>query len=111
MPAKKREKPLYQRGRFALYPRQGRTNLEIVWYDEERKRERSASAGTGDIGQAKLALDRLYLSDSGNRICPTCGRPWEHSGSPLLLQAIADYLIQSEEKAGFKSAKTRLALV
>lgn len=110
MPAKKRPKPLYQRGRYALYPREGR-NHEIVWYDDERKRERSSSAGTTDIGKAKLALDRLYLADTGHRLCPTCHRPWEHEGSPLLLRAITDYLIESENKAGLRSAKNRLGHV
>lgn len=107
MPSQKRPKPLYQRGRYALYPREGR-NHEIVWYDEERKRERSASAGTTAIGEAKLALDKLYLADTGHRLCPTCSRPWDNEGSPLLLRAIGDYLIQSEHKAGIKSARNRL---
>jgi len=110
MPAQKRPKSLYQRGRYALYPREGR-NHEIVWYDDERKRERSSSAGTTDIGKAKLALDRLYLADTGHRLCPTCHRPWDHEGSPLLLRAITDYLIESENKAGIRSAKNRLGHV
>lgn len=111
MPSKKRPKPLYQRGRYALYKRADRDNLEIVWYDEARKRERSKSAGSGDIGAARLALDREYLADTDHRVCPTCHRPWDHSGSPLLLTAINDYLILSEEKAGIKSAKNRLGHV
>jgi hypothetical protein len=111
MPSQKRPKPLYQRGRYALYPRDDRANLEIVWYDETRKRERSQSAGSSDIGKARLALDRLYLADTGHRLCPTCNRPWDHEGSPLLLTAINDYLIQSEAKAGYKSAKNRLGHV
>lgn len=111
MPAKKRPDPLYQRGSYKLYRRPDRESLEIVWYDEARKRERSKSASTADIGQARLALDRLYLADSEHRFCPTCHRPWEHSGSPLLLTAINDYLILSERKPGIKSAKTRLAHV
>lgn len=111
MPSKKRPKPLYQRGRYSLYRRDDRTNLEIVWYDEERKRERSASSGSGDVGKSRTALDRLYLADSGHRLCPTCHRPWDHSGSPLLLSAINDYLILSEEKAGVSSARYRLGHV
>lgn len=108
MPSTKRPKPLYQRGRYSLYERSDRGNLEIVWYDDARKRERSKSAGTGDIGEARLALDRLYLADTDHRLCPTCHRAWDHTGSPLLLTAINDYLIQSESKAGIKSAKNRL---
>lgn len=109
MPIKKRQKPLYQRGRYALYRRDDRANLEIVWYDEERKRERSKSAGSGDIGKARLALDRLYLADTDHRVCPTCHRPWDHSGSPLLLTAISDYLLLSAGKASYKRGiKNRL---
>jgi len=103
MPAQKRQKPLYQRGRYSLYQREGRANFEIVWYDEQRKRERSKSAGSSDIGQARLALDRTYLADTGHRSCPTCHRPWDSEGSPLLLTAINDYLIQSEGKVSYKS--------
>lgn len=108
MPSKKRPKPLYQRGRYALYRREDRGNLEIVWYDDERKRERSKSAGTGDVGKARTALDRLYLSDTEHRVCPTCHRPWDHSGSPLLLTALTDYLILSETKPGYRATKNRL---
>jgi hypothetical protein len=111
MPATKRAKPLYQRGDFRLYPRPGR-NLEIVWYDSARKRERSTSAGTADIGQGRLALDRLFLESTGVRFCPTCGSE-RHSGfeSPLLAGAIADYLLANAGKAGAKSARGRLAHV
>jgi len=111
MPATKRTKPLYQRGTYALYRRAGRQNLEIVWYDHDRKRERSVSAGTADLGAARLALDRLYLAGQGARICPHCHRPMESDGSPLLSAAIADYLILSEAKAGLKSARSRLGHV
>ncbi len=110
MPAKKRPKPLYQRGKYALHAREGR-NLEIIWYDEERKRERSTSAGSADVGEARIKLDRLYLADIGNKLCPTCNRPWEEEGSPLLLRVIADYLIASEEKAGYRATKHRLGHV
>lgn len=111
MPRSKRPKPLYQRGNFKLYSRPDRANLEIVWYDAERGRERSTSAGTADSGEARLAVDRLYLAGQGHRLCPTCHRPWEHDGSPLLAAAIADYLLLSENKAGIKSAKGRLGHV
>lgn len=110
MPATKRPKPLYQRGAFSLYPRTGRA-LEIVWYDTERKRERSVSAGSGDVPIAKKALDRLYLQHEGARYCPTCHRPWDNEHSPLLAAVIADYLVLSEGKAGERSAKTRLGHV
>jgi len=110
MPSTKRPKPLYRRGQFALYARPGR-NLEIVWYDADRKRERSASAGTVDPQAGKLALDRLYLNSTGARHCPHCHRPWESEGSPFLSAAIADYLLLSEGKAGVKATRTRLGHV
>ena len=77
-------------------------------YDEQRKRERSKSAGTAIVGEGRTALDRLYLADTEHRVCPTCHRPWDHSGSPLLLTALSDYLILSEHKPGFRGTKNRI---
>ena len=111
MPATKRSKPLYQRGDYALYSRPGRANLEIIWYDSERKRERSTSAGTGDHAEGRIALDRLYLKNSGHRICPHCHRPWEHEASPSVIAAIGDYMLLMEGKAGEEAARHRLAHV
>lgn len=111
MPRTKRQKPLYRRGQFALYRRPDRANLEIVWYDAERKRERSASAGTGDVGEGRKAVDRRYLESLGNHICPTCGRQMEGEAAPFATKAITDYLTLSEGKAGHKAARTRLTLV
>ncbi|MEW4469051.1 hypothetical protein AB1K62_14585 [Parasphingorhabdus sp. JC815] len=108
MPRKKRPKPLYQRGEYRLYERKGR-NLEIIYYDQAKRRERSISAGTADIGQGKLALDREYLKSEGRPTCPTCHRPWDGEGPALALDAIADYLLLSEGKAGISSARTRLS--
>lgn len=111
MPRTKRSKPLYQRGPFALYRRPDRTNLEIVWYDAERKRERCISAGTSDVGEGSKALDRFYLKEQGNHVCPNCGRAMEGEAAPLLASAITDYLTISEGKAGYKASKTRLSHV
>lgn len=111
MPASKRPKPLYQRGPYALYTRPGRRNLEIVWYDATIRRERSASAGTDDHGQARLELDRRYLAAAGQRTCHACGRPMEADASPLLTRAIADYLLASEGKAGYTATRGRLGHV
>jgi hypothetical protein len=110
MPAKKRPKPIYQRGAFKLFAREDRANLEIVWYDQAAKRERSTSAGTDDRREAMLALDRRYLEDAGVKVCETCGRPLDGEASPLLTVAISDYLLLSEHKAGYASTKGRLAL-
>lgn len=110
MPATKRPKPIYQRGEFKLFPREGR-NHEIVWYDTERKRERSASAGTSDATEAKKALDRHYLKAGGVDICPTCHRPLDAHESPRVISVIGDYLIRSEGKAGEHQTKSRMAHV
>ena len=111
MPRTKRPKPLYQRGAYKLYPREGR-NHEIVWYDDEAGRERSISAGTTDVGIARIALDRQYLAASGAHFCPTCGKETNGETSPLLLRAITDYMLRNEAQAGFKrSTKPRLANV
>lgn len=111
MPRTKRQKPLYQRGPFALYPREGR-NLEIVWYDETAKRERSASAGTGDVEQGRLALDRKYLKAEGAHFCPRCGQQTDGEAAMLLLSAITDYMLKNEDQEGYiRSTKPRLAKV
>lgn len=106
-----RGKPIYQRGDFRLYRRADRTNLEIVWYDAERKRERSTSAGTPDDGAARLEVDRRYNEATGHKYCPTCGRAYEGEAAPLLDVAISDYLLRSEGKAGYKATRSRLGHV
>lgn len=111
MPRTKRPKPLYSRGAYSLYPRPGR-NHEIVWYDEAAKRERSVSAGTADVGRAKLALDRKYLAANGAHYCPRCGQQTNGDSAPLLLRAIMDYMLTNEGQAGYRrSTKPRLAKV
>lgn len=110
MPRTKRPKPLYQRGPFRLYPRAGR-NHEIVWYDEQRRRERSTSAGTTDDEAARVELDRHYLTTQGVKHCPTCGQVLVGEHAPRVADVIADYLVLMEGKAGAKSAAGRLAHV
>jgi len=105
-----RPKALYQRGDFRLYRRPDRTNLEIVWYDAALRRERSASAGTGDDRRARLEVDRRYLEGTGSPICSGCGRPFDGNAAPLLTRAITDYLLLGEDKAGFKATRGRLSL-
>ncbi len=102
---------IYQRGEFRLYARPGRRNLEIVWYDPARRRERSASAGTSDHGLARLEVDRRYLASTGVAICQGCGRPFDGHAVPLLTRAITDYLLLSQDKKGYRATRGRLALV
>ncbi len=92
MPRPKPAKPLYQRGKYALVKRDDRGNYDIIWYDPAAGRQRSRSTGTGDLGQAKEALDRLYLQrERGQAVCPTCNRPWEDQRRFLLVQSMIDY--------------------
>jgi len=110
MPSKKRPKPLYQRGIYKLYAREDRANLEIVFYDDSLRRERSISAGTSDHAAGQAALDKIFLG-SQQKLCKTCGRPFDGDGSPLLSQAITDYLLNSTHKAGYNATRGRLAHV
>lgn len=88
MPTTRRPKPLYQRGQYRLYARPGR-NHEIVWYDADAGRERSASAGTTETEAAKAALDARYLEITrGLECCPTCNRPFDDKRGRLVTQAI-----------------------
>lgn len=103
--------PIYQRGAYKLFEREDRRNLQIVWYDEQRKRERSVSAGTSDVATAKEALDTLYLKSEGHDVCPTCFRPYDGEASPLITRVIMDYLIKMEGREGEKSAQNRLTHV
>ncbi len=107
MPATSRPKPLYQRGQYRLYRRQGRAH-EIVWYDERRKRERSRSAGSANDDAARLALDNLYVEQSGGvPCCPTCKRPIDQRAEAVTV-LIANYL---EMKPAGDAVHPRLAHV
>lgn len=109
MPATKRPKPIYQRGDYKLIRRPDRANLEICWYDAERKRERSVSAGTGCDAAGRLALDRHYLEHTqGEAICPTCGQVRQGSGSAAVTSAIADYLVLAADKPSIEAIRARL---
>jgi len=110
MPRKKRPDPLYRRGDFRLYPREGR-NLEIVRYDPIARRERISSAGTTDVQQAKSELDRLYLESNGETVCPHCHRPYDGAMSGPVTQAMTDYMVLSAEKASRVALKSRLSQV
>ena len=106
MPRTRRAKPLYQRGIYRLHPREGRS-LEIVWYDAERKRERSTSAGTTDVERGRIALDRHYLQATGGEYVPPSNRK-----SPLVTAVIADYqLAHGDQAASSDAIRHRLAHV
>lgn len=109
MPRAKRPKPLYQRGKYRLDPpRDGREALIITWYDPERKRERSISTGTADVGESVKQVDRLYDEAQGKTFCPTCGQPVHGVRSPLVADAIVRYLRSKELLPGYDAIKHRL---
>lgn len=104
MPKTRRSKPLYQRGEFRLYP--GRIGLEIIWYDEQRKRERSRSAGTTDERAGRVAVDNLYVERHGGvPRCAACGQALDQRGE-LVTVLVANYL---ETKPASDAVHPRLA--
>jgi hypothetical protein len=106
MPKSHRSKPLYRRGEYALYPREGR-NLEIVRYDSERRRERITSAGTTDVEAGKIVLDKLYLRATGGEYIPPSNRI-----SPLVTAVMADYqLAVGDDRKSSDAIRHRLAHV
>lgn len=97
-------KGLYQRGAYWLdwdIKSDGTLRspfLAIFWYDTERRRTRSASTGTGDVAEGKVALDAHYLKHSeGQDICPTCGQRRNAGSGYLVLQSIRDYLVHKQD--------------
>lgn len=108
MPKTKRAKPLYSRGKYRLDRRKGRENLVITWYDVGTRRERGISAGSADVGEAKEALDRLYL-ETDRGICPACGKPRAAAESILVTTAIADYLVLAQAKPSYDAIGARLS--
>lgn len=116
MPRRAKAKGIYRRGGFWLdWDRRSdgtlrSPNLAIFWYDAGRGRTRSTSTGTGDVAEAKGALDRHYLQNTeGAAICPTCGQRRVAGSGFLVLQAIQDYL--SSKHGGDKAIAHRLAHV
>lgn len=99
MPRRAKAKGLYHRGAYRLdWDRRADGSLRtpylaIFWYDADRGRERSASTGTGDVAEAKAALDRHYLANTtGEAFCPTCGQRRQAAAGFLVTQAVTDYL-------------------
>lgn len=112
MPRQKSAKPLYQRGAYTLIKRPGRANHDIVWYDASARRQRSRSTGSGDMGQSKEALDRLYLQrERGQAVCPTCSRPWEDQRRFLLVQSMMDYDTARQPKPSHDAIRASLGHV
>lgn len=116
MPRRATAKGIYRRGQFWLdwdRKRDGSLrspHLAIYWYDAERGRTRSATTGSGDVAEAKGALDRHYLATTeGAAICPTCGQRRVAGSGFLVLQAIQDYL--SRKQDGDKAIAHRIAHV
>ncbi|MED5545673.1 MAG: hypothetical protein VYD90_10520 [Pseudomonadota bacterium] len=85
-------------------------NFYIVWYDASIGGNRRKSTGASEIGAAEDALDRLYLErERGQAVCPTCNRPFENAAGVSVHLAIADYLLECEDKPSIGSIRARLA--
>lgn len=112
MPSPRSTDPVYIRGQYRLIKRPDRTNYDIVWYDQRAGRDRSRSAGTGDLGEAKDALDGLYLKrEKGQAVCPTCNRPWEQKRRFLLTQSMIDYDLARRSAPSYDAIHARLGHV
>ena len=112
-----RTPPLYNRGKYWLDKLRRADGSErsprwyIFWYDPAARREASASAGSEDVDQAILALDRRYLSDADEApaYCHACGQPLASAEAYLLTDAMADYLIEHGQlKSSADSIQARL---
>jgi len=115
MPRRAKTKGIYQRGHFWLdWDRNVDGSLRspylaIFWYDPERRRIRSTSARSADVGSAKAALDRHYLQNTeGAAICPTCGQRRAGNTGFLVAQAISDYLASHHDLASIDAVRPRL---
>lgn len=113
-----KDTPLYSRGKYRLdWDRRKDGSLrtpflQIVWYDDAARRNRSRSTGTGDVRKAEEALDRLYLErERGQAVCPTCGKPVDAAAGHLVTQAIADYLVAKRDVTSYDAIKPRLSHV
>lgn len=100
--------PVYRRGKYWLDKLRRADGTErsprwyIFWYDPTARREASVSAGTEDVDQAILALDRKYLSDADEApaYCHACGQPLASAEAYLLTDAIADYRLEHGDLKG-----------
>lgn len=108
--------PLYSRGKYRLeWDRRADGSLrtpflQIVWYDPAIRRNKFRSAGTAEIEAAEDELDRFYLQrERGQAVCHACNRPLDNAQGVSVHQAIADYLLEVEEKPSIGSIRPRLA--
>lgn len=125
MPDPHHEEPLYTRGTTSLgrpkywlgWDRRSDGSLRsphlyIFWYDAERRRVRSRSTGTSDVGQAEEKLDALYVErERGQLICAACGQMVIGAPPHPLVDAMSNYLISVRKKPSLTSIKARLAHV
>lgn len=109
---------LYSRGKYKLAwdrTRDGKLRtpfLQIVWYDQATRRNRSRSTGTESIVEAEGELDALYLKrERGQAVCATCGQTLREGARHLATAAIGDYLIAREGRASYDAIQSRLAMV
>lgn len=113
----KRDTALYRRGQFWLdWDRKGDGNLRspfltVFWYDPERRRQRSASTGTAELGDAQRWLDAFYLEQTtGRAICHACGQAIGTAAGYLVTDAISAYqLDHGAKQASAKAIAARLA--
>lgn len=108
MPKKKRQDPLYRRGKFWLaWDRKPDGSLrspflQVFWYDERRRGNRSTSTRTASLEDAKAELDRIYLEQTGDR-------DPARKGGYLLSDAIAAYLtLHAAERSSAGAIRARL---
>ena len=86
-------------------------NLLIVWYDHDRRRQRSQSTGTDDVVVAKAKLDSKYTAANGGAcaFCPQCGQTVADAAKHLLLDALCSYFEEvGQERVSADSIKARL---
>lgn len=113
-----RDTALYRRGGYWLdWDRKQDGSLRspflaVYWYDPGKRRTRSTSTRTTDVGQAKRELDAIYVkNDTGQIVCPTCGQIRHTATSYLVTEAIEAYLADNIEKTSYKALQSRLAVV
>lgn len=112
---RKSNKILHERGGYKLVYDRGRNGtlrspyIQIVWYDEARRRVRSISTRTESLEEAERQLDALYeKNEKGRAICATCGQPLPNAAPYLLTEAITAYLEARKSRASISAIRPRL---